>query len=85
MDRKRCGTESSIILYFDFVALLLEHHIRAAVIGVLRSFWEGTTLPHVAVYGLKCFVMWSCANFLFLPVFHHNSQQCPLQKAFMSG
>jgi hypothetical protein len=48
MDRKRYGTESSIILYLDFVALLLEHHIHAAVDGVLRSFWEGSSLPHVA-------------------------------------
>jgi len=88
MDRKRYGTESSIILYLDFVALLLEHHIHAAVNGVLRSFWERTSLPHVAVYGLKGFVMWSSANFLFLPVFHHNNPLFSLQKAypkFMSG
>jgi hypothetical protein len=72
----------------DFVALLLEHHIHAAVIGVLLSFWEGTSLPHVAVYDPKCFVMWSSANLLFLPAFHHNRPLFPLQKAypkFMSG
>ena len=50
-------------MYLDFVALLLEHHIHAAVVRVLRSFWEGTSLPDVAVYGLKCFVTWNCANF----------------------
>jgi hypothetical protein len=50
----------------DFAVLLPEHHIHAVV--VLRSLWKGTSFLHVAVHGLKYFVMWSCAEFLFASI-----------------